>query len=133
MSSGHVTRQAAKNKQPRTEDPAKDAMPSEGDDHSPQLTLSDMRKCMSEFSDKICKKIDILTEEVGQLSNKVNEVERSVQFNADKITEIEKNELPEIRSNIQAGLSKLEEKMILMEIYNRKANLLFYGIPESRG
>ena len=133
MASGHVTRQAAKNKQTRDGDPEKETTLNEDDDHSPQLTLADMKNCMSEFSDKICKKIDNLTEEVSQLSKKVNEIERSVQFNSDKITEIEKNELPEIRSNIQSCLSKLEEKLILMEIYNRKSNLLFYGIPESRG
>lgn len=133
MASGHVTRQAVKTKQTRIGDPAKETTLTEDDVQSPQLTLADIRKCMSEFSDKICMKIDNLTEEVSQLSKKVNEVEKSVQFNSDKITEIEKKELPEIRSNIQSSLSKLEEKLIMMEIYNRKSNLLFYGIPESRG
>ena len=37
-----------------------------------------------------------------------------------------------MRSALENEIKKLEEKMTLMEIYNRKMNLLFYGVQEQK-
>ena len=88
---------------------------------------------MSEFSDKICGKLNALTKEVSSISSKLDDLEAKVEFNACQIKDIEKKELPKLKSNIELSVSKLEEKLLSMEIYNRKPNLLFYGIAESKG
>lgn len=134
-SSGHVTRAAAKNKQSKNvaSEEVHGSRDGEGEsdnaDPSRHLTLADLQRCMSEFSDKICVKLNALTEEVGLLTGKIDDLEGSVNLNSEKIRDLEKDKLPKLASE----LAKLEEKLLLLEIYNRKSNLLFYGIAERNG
>ena len=72
-------------------------------------------------------------EEIGAISRKLDDLEMKVEFNAGQMKNIEEKELPKLKSNIESGLSQLEEKLFSMEIYNRKSNLLFHGIPKSKG
>ena len=45
---------------------------------------------------------------------------------------IEQNEIPKLRTEHKADVAALEKKLLMMEVYQRKANLLFYGIIESK-
>ena len=100
----------------------------------PEFTLLDLHKNISDLSNKICGKLDKLSDEVRSMGKKIEDLEDTVEFNSQKITKLEKEDLPRVEKRTKDQLSELhvEKKITLMEIYNRKNNLLFYGIKESQ-
>ena len=101
--------------------------------HATQPTNADLESKIAALSTMIGEKLDKITTEVSSINRKFAELEESVQFNSDKLAHIELRELPKLQSSIQIEVANLEKKITMMEIYNRKANLLFYGIvQESR-
>ena len=54
-------------------------------------------------------------------------------FNYDKLNELEITTLPQMKSTLDKKIEKLEEKLILSEIQNRKSNLLIYGMQVKQG
>ena len=106
MPSGHVTRAAAKslNKQAMNVAPGSGEESDRRRSGSSELGAGNSdRGCMSEFSDKICGKLNALTEEIGAISRKLYDLETTVEFNSDQIKKIEESEL---------RLSKLENGRI---------------------
>ena len=96
-------------------------------------TLADIQKNLQQFSTTINGKLDRISEDVNAMKTKFDELESSVKFNSDKIIELEKEELPKMKSMIGEKFDKYEEKLILLEIHNRKSNLLFYGVEHKQG
>ena len=101
-------------------------------DKGTQPTNADLDARIVELSTMLGGKLDNLTSEVSAINRKYAELEQSVQFNSDKLSHIESREIPKLQSSIESEVQKLEKKITMMEIYNRKANLLFYGVDEGR-
>ena len=91
------------------------------------LTVALFQAGIKQLSTDLGGKIDKISEEVSNLSKKLSEVENTVDFNSGKIGDLEK-ELPKIKEHFQKEIKRLEDKLTMSEIYNRKMNLLFYGI-----
>lgn len=99
---------------------------------------TEIQKAITDLSATLCTKIDNLSHQivamnlrVNKVEETVNDVEKTVNFNAGKVTDLEK-ELPQIRKCLKDEIAKLNEKLTIMEIYNRKMNLLFYGVEEQQ-
>lgn len=97
------------------------------------LTLEDLQRNLTQLSTRICGKLDQLSDDVNAMNKKFDELESSVKFNSAKITEMETEELPKMKAMLGEKIEKLEEKLILLEIHNRKSNLLFYGVESQQG
>ena len=74
-------------------------------------------------------KIDLLSNDVAGLKSQLSGLELAVTSNSDKIIEIE-NRIPGIEQNCQKQIEALNVRIMELEIHNRRANLLFYGVAE---
>ena len=99
----------------------------------PQPTLGDLHNTLQEFKNFISGKFDKLSNEVSAINNRFEELESSVSFNSAKILEIEKERLPKFKDSVQQTIKSLENKVTMLEIHNRKSNLLFYGLQQNEG
>ena len=124
------TRQAS-NKQP-ADGPsgAAESLPSPNADNS-SPSNADLQRDIADFSNRILIKLDNIDIEIKSINRRLTDVETTVEFNSAKIVEVE-TAIPTVRASLQDEISDLKEKLLLMEIYNRKQNLLFYGVEEQR-
>ena len=99
----------------------------------PTVTLADLNQNLSDFSGTINAKLDKMDKSLSAINNKFDELEKSVGFNSDKLNELEITTLPQMKSTLDTKIQKLEEKLILSEIQNRKSNLLIYGMQVKQG
>eukprot|EP00057_Strongylocentrotus_purpuratus_P023131 XP_011677605.1 PREDICTED: uncharacterized protein LOC105444702 [Strongylocentrotus purpuratus] len=99
----------------------------------PPLTLADLNNSITEFQSFISSKLDGISTDVAAINKRFTDLEVSVNFNAEKIREIEDRKLPEVKDSTQKMMKVLENKIISLEIHNRKSNLLFYGINQNEG
>ena len=60
----------------------------------------------------------------------VSDLETGLTYTSDKVSSIEKEDLPQLRSLIDKKIEELEEKVTLSEIHDRKQNLLIYGVRQ---
>lgn len=97
--------------------------------HSP-LTLAVFQSGISDLSTTLGGKMDKISDEVNKLSNKLSDLENAVEYNSGKIADLEKTELPNIKEKLTKEIKRLEDQLTINEIYQRKANLLFYGIQK---
>lgn len=100
---------------------------------APQLTLADLYRKVTETSSSLGDKLDKLSNDINQINKRFEELEDSVVFHSGKINEMEKEVIPALKTSLEAEIEKLQNSLIMMEIHNRKANLLFYGATEKRG
>ena len=131
------TSMRTRNQQASTDPPTSDATADGADDTgdatpAKQPTLAELQQNLADFSGTICQKLDKISEDVSTINGKIKDLETSVEFNSSKIIEIEQKEMPELKERVQSEISKLDDKITLLEIYNRKPNLLFYGINETQ-
>lgn len=94
---------------------------------TPDPSNAVLQRDIADFSDKILSKLDNINTELQSFHRRLTDVESSVEFNSAKISEVE-NSIPASIAPLQEEISNLKEKLLLMEIYNRKPNLLFYGV-----
>ncbi|XP_072171897.1 scavenger receptor cysteine-rich domain superfamily protein-like [Diadema setosum] len=133
-----LTRAASKDRSVPTQHPPKPSRADASQSHSrsddgasSDLTLADIQQSITRSSSTVCAKLDTLSQEVASINAKLSELEDSVTMNSDKIIEIESKKLPEMESKMAAEITKLQNKLTAMEIYCRRANLLFYGVKET--
>ena len=107
------------------------ALPALPQPQSQHPTNSDIQKSIQDLATMMCGKIDTLTREVSGLSDKLTNLEQSVEFNSNKLHDIETTELPILKAKMKEEIQKMEDKMLSLEIYNRKQNLLIYGVHET--
>ena len=72
---------------------------------------------------------------VGEVSDKVEGMERSLEFQAQTIEQSEINlteKLEKAASDLDSRIRVLNQKLMLLEKQDRKYNLLFYGVAEER-
>ena len=116
--------------------PETESEPSRGDnqiqDAEPAVTLADIQRLISTNNNTVCGKLDFLTSEVTSIKGKLAQLESSVSMNSDKLIEIENKQIPELHAKLEKEIATLKDQLLSTEIYNRKSNLLFYGIHESQ-
>ena len=95
-------------------------------------SIADLYDKLSEFSTMISAKLDNLSTEVSSINRRIDDIEVSVANNSASILEIEKEKFPILKADLTEQIKQLENKITRMEIYNRKSNLLFYGLEEER-
>ena len=126
------TRQTAK-EQSANAHMAHSSRPDSGSESEPtELTLADIQRSIQKSSSNVCAKLDFLTSEVASINKKISDLEDSVAMNSDKLTEVEEKKIPELEKKMADEITKLQDKLTLMEIYGRRTNLLFYGVEEAR-
>ena len=86
-------------------------------------TIGDLKADIEKLSDRLCNKIDAMLV-------KISDMEVALQDTSDRALNLEKNELPKLRKKHETDISEIEKKLLRMEIYQRKTNLLFYGVPQ---
>ena len=96
------------------------------------LSLTDINRNIESSFSKVFDKLDHLTTDIAAIKTKVSEIEGSVCFNSEKVKEIEKDIIPKVKANLESQIADLQKQLTTMEIYNRRANLLFYGLAEDR-
>ena len=97
--------------------------------------LAEIRKMFSSFSAKIEKKLDdvitditSLKQDVSTLKTTTNALEASTSDTSARISSVEDVKLPQMDRKIKKLEEKLDEKLLALELHDRKQNLLFYGI-----
>ncbi|XP_041483287.1 uncharacterized protein LOC121430076 [Lytechinus variegatus] len=94
------------------------------------LSLMDVNKNMESSFSRVFEKLDYLTADIAAIKTKVNDMEGAVEFNSGKVMEIEKDIIPNITANLESRIADLQNQLTSMEIYNRRSNLLIYGLHE---
>ena len=100
-----------------------------------QVSLSSIAAHLSEFASKTSASFDKLNasiyhlgEDMKSLRQEVVSLQQSVSFAHDEIDAL-KQETSTINSGLEQRVIALEEKLLLSELYSKKQNLLFWGVP----
>lgn len=94
-------------------------------------------KIFNNLRDEIASVKNDLTstnEKVTSISSRVDDIEKSLTFQTDKLNDVEKAQDKRIKDTNKALIDKIDmlnNKLLLLEKYDRKYNLLFFGIPET--
>ena len=105
---------------------------SSSESEASDLTLADIQRSIQRSSANVCSKLDSLSNEVASIKQKMSNLEDSVSMNSDKLVELEQRKIPEVEKKMADEITKLQDKLTLMEIYGRRTNLLFYGVDETQ-
>lgn len=95
-------------------------------------SLAGLQKTLQEFSCQVCGKLDDIRSDIAFIKSQLTTLEASVADNSARMLDLEKNKLPKIESKLQKEIDLLKEKLTLSEIYQRKSNLLFYGLEKKQ-
>ena len=95
--------------------------------------INELKKMFATLNSKIDYVLDELNsikQEVAATKQNVSEIEESVSFANDKIADIERSKIPELREKVDKNREEMEAKLLLLEIHDRKQTLLIYGCRE---
>ena len=96
--------------------------------------IMEMKKDIMSKLDENRREIQEVKDELKSLTSTVTDVERATESHAQRLDDIEKKTLPETQSSMDKKIldleKKLEEKLLLAEIHDRKNNVLVYGVEE---
>lgn len=110
--------------------------------HGPRSTelssfMSEMRGFFKEFSAQVNAKLDSVICEINALKsdvaltkNTVRDVEISLTSATERIRDFELHDFPNMKSDLLKLSDEVEEKLTLLELHQRKQNLLIYGLPK---
>ena len=70
--------------------------------------------------------LSTLSEKSRKIGEKTNDIEKATEFENTEIEELKKKD----KEN-EDKIKDLEDKLLYQEVYNRRENLRFFGIPES--
>ena len=98
---------------------------------SAEPSLGDLQKTILDFKNFLSGKLDTISADVTAINSKFDTLEASVKFNSSKLSDIEKKTLPKLEATVKQNYKSLENKILALEMHNRKANLLFYGIQQA--
>ena len=94
--------------------------------------MAEMRSMLSGKIDNVLGELTTIKSDLAETKNTVSQLETSVNFAGDRITAIEKDEIPKLKETIKRQEEEIENKLTQMEIHHRKQNLLVYGVPDKR-
>ena len=101
-------------------------------DNTPAMesSIAELQKSFTEFSNRVCSKLDIIHTDLSSMKKKVSDLEVAAEDHSARMLIIEKEKLPQIEIKLQNEIDALKEKLLISEIYQRKSNLLFYGLEK---
>lgn len=70
--------------------------------------------------------LSTLSEKSRKVEEKTNDFEKAMEFESTEIEELKKKD-----TENEDKIKELEDKLLYQEVYNRRENLRFFGIPES--
>ena len=94
----------------------------------PSSERDDLGKLIRELSLQLNYKLDSVKKDKQDIMKSVSCIEIAVQDNSSRISKIEKEKIPELQREIQKVRNEFEQKMIVVEMHERKQNLLMYGV-----
>ena len=80
---------------------------------------------------KLLMDLSRLTLGLSETKEKVDILESCASDSSARLSEIEKEQLPKLQDGIRKVREEMEEKCLLLEIHDRKSNLLLYGVQHS--
>lgn len=80
----------------------------------------------------LCTKIDGLHEETTAMHRKLSDFETALTDTSERTHHIENVQIPKLHEEFKSEIAALNNKLLLMEVYQRKSNLLFYGVRQDR-
>ena len=110
--------------------PRQQQQPVDTDAPATEPTLSDLHKLFTDFSGKITSKLNDMHTDISSINKKMADLEAAVEDNSARVLDLEKEKLPQVEMKLRKEIEQLKEKIVLSEIYQRKANLLFYGLEQ---
>ena len=87
---------------------------------------------MTAKMDSVLSEICAVKHDLAETKRFVADIESAVNFNASQITSLEKETIPKMNDEIETKISNVEEKLMLLELHQRKQNLLIYGMPDGK-
>lgn len=87
-------------------------------------------KLVDEKLSFVIRDINAVKEDLAETKKSVADLEASVNFTDGRLDSIEKNAIPSLKESLRKQEEDIEEKLLQMEIHQRKQNLLVYGIPD---
>ena len=94
--------------------------------------MADMKKMLSDKLDNVLCELNTIKGDLAQTKKSVSELDTRVNFVTDKLTALEKEEIPILKEKIKRQEEEIDGKLTLMEIHHRKQNLLVYGMPDKQ-
>ncbi|XP_041472654.1 uncharacterized protein LOC121421920 [Lytechinus variegatus] len=82
--------------------------------------------------DSVIGELNGIKADLTQTKKDISDLEASINFTDNRIAAIEMNEIPSLKKEIKRNEDEIEEKLIQMEIHQRKQNLLVYGLPDKQ-
>lgn len=96
----------------------------------------------SEFQhtmDKVMEKLDSLNvnvqkmhDQFAEIKQKLSDLQTAAEDSANRLTTIENETLPQMKKRNDTSTRELKNMIIALEIHDRKANLLFYGVEQKK-
>ena len=112
---------------------ASGAEDSSEENETQQPTLGEIQRSILDFKNLLSTKLDKIASDVSAINTRFDELKVSVDFNSAKIMDIEKDKFPKLEDFVHQRIQSLENKILSLEIHNRKSNLLFYGLKQKEG
>ena len=75
---------------------------------------------------KNCTELNLVNEKTKVIQNNVEEIEKGIVFANSQIEGLEKKDDENARR-----IKELEDKLLYQEVYSRRENIRFFGIPEA--
>ena len=71
-----------------------------------------------------------MKDEIRAVKTTVSDVEKTTSNHAERLDKITQETFPQLKSEVDSKVAELQEKLLLLEIHDRKNNLLIYGVEE---
>ena len=147
---GHTRNDKKREKQIRLNSPPAPSCPtlnnnntevmSTGVDASRPMDLGTLHELITKMDKSITSRFDGLFTQLAGLKAEVNEVklgladqEQGLKHIDAEVIEVREDIIPKLKEELQHSIQQLREATLAAELYSKKANLLFFNIPESKG
>ena len=94
--------------------------------------FDDLKDQMNSRFDSVSHDINLIKMELAETKGAIHDLETCVNMNENQIKKVEKEIIPKVTSELEKKNRELEDKITLMELHQRKQNLLLYGVEEER-
>lgn len=81
--------------------------------------------------DGLSSQLSTLKVEINEVKVNLAEQERGLQHMDTEVVELKEDIIPNIKTELQNSIDKLDEARLATELYSKKSNLLFFNIPSS--
>ena len=107
------------------------------DNTEPDVSNIELKQFILEMKQEIMNKLAENQHEIREMKDElravkttVSDVEKATSNHAERLDEITQETFPQLKSEVDNKVAELQEKLLLLEIHDRKNNLLIYGVEE---